>query len=434
MIKNASELLAAFITKQRENAESFSMPHMPTLGSAYEAIAKQGIDQQFVLPPNLDLRVVSGFIEGLPNQIDAMLVRGEGQRYALTDQYIYPARQVLCVLEVKKTLNKAALRDGLAHLAEISRHFLKDFDTRYESDEDLDFSHARSSFEQLTGRLGPRNTQEADSLPIRDRILYGLLARQIHAPVAVLLGFDGYATEQGLRTAVLDIIESKAGNNSDATPELLPSLVTAGAFSVIKCTGQPYVIAGPNDGFIILASARHNIARILLELLWTKISVACNARMPFGPDLDFESLKELLAAKGASRDGHLGFELATYEHSEKKLQRSEVKVWEPTRLSAAAVYIAELVSFRFGSLKLDASLADDIRNEHQVELDAAVQELVDTQTYCRSQTELRAIGSGAAIASLEDGTGYADRYRDRLQIWCDQKGLDVTFMSHVLVD
>lgn len=62
MIKNASDLLSAFIAKEREKVETISMPHMPTLGDAYEAIAREGIDQQFVLPPDLDLRVVSGFI------------------------------------------------------------------------------------------------------------------------------------------------------------------------------------------------------------------------------------------------------------------------------------------------------------------------------------------------------------------------------------
>jgi len=41
MIKNASDLLTAFIAKEREKVEAISMQHMPTLGSAYEAIAKR---------------------------------------------------------------------------------------------------------------------------------------------------------------------------------------------------------------------------------------------------------------------------------------------------------------------------------------------------------------------------------------------------------
>ena len=74
------------------------MPHMPTLGSAYEEITKQGIDQHFAIPKHLDLKVVSGFIElsgkMLPEQIDCMLVFGEGKRFGITEQYIYCTDQV----------------------------------------------------------------------------------------------------------------------------------------------------------------------------------------------------------------------------------------------------------------------------------------------------------------------------------------------------
>ena len=68
------------------------MPHMPTLGSAYEAITKSAVDNTFVLPPNLGLSVVSGFVRVgevmLDNQIDCMLIYGKGERYGLTDEYI----------------------------------------------------------------------------------------------------------------------------------------------------------------------------------------------------------------------------------------------------------------------------------------------------------------------------------------------------------
>ena len=75
MIKSASELLGAFMASERRDVDAISMEHMPTLGSAYEAIVSSGINSKFVLPPELDLRVVSGFIKGLKNQIDCMLNR-----------------------------------------------------------------------------------------------------------------------------------------------------------------------------------------------------------------------------------------------------------------------------------------------------------------------------------------------------------------------
>lgn len=433
MIKNASELLAAFIAKERAEEEKFSMPHMPTLGEAYEGIARDGIDQEFVLPPNLDLRVVSGFIEGLPHQIDCMLVRGDGVPYSRSGKHYYKAAQVLCVMEVKKTLNKAALVDGINHLAEIQKHCLADFDRRYESDEVFDFSQAQCSYERLTGRIAPRSAKQIDSLPDHERLLFGILARHAFVPVTVLLGFDGYATENGLRTAMVDVVEDNTGANSVASPDLLPSLITAGRFSLLKCTGQPYLLAGPKGWLVVQASARHNIARILLEFLWTKISVFCKVRMPFGQDLDYENIKELLLVQSMTHNGQQGFKVRAEEMSEKALQRTEVKIWKPAKISPAAVDLAQRLAFFGGQLDLGDALKSHLRKEYQVALDDAVQELIATYAYCRSEETLQIIGDEAYVTILDDDSGYADIDLGRLQTWCEQQGLKGGFISVIRV-
>ena len=78
MISKASELLELFIQEETKKLAGIKMPHMPTLGSAYEEVTKQGIDKDFAIPKHLDLSVVSGFVsiasEMLPEQIDCMLV------------------------------------------------------------------------------------------------------------------------------------------------------------------------------------------------------------------------------------------------------------------------------------------------------------------------------------------------------------------------
>ncbi|PUA18622.1 DUF6602 domain-containing protein [Glaciimonas sp. PCH181] len=429
MIKNASELLTSFIAAERKNVELINMPHMPTLGSAYEAIANAGIENEFVLPPNLDLRVVSGFIEGIPNQIDGMLVRGEGQRYGLTDQYIYPIEQVLCVLEVKKTLNKSDLIDGIQHLAAVQRLFSQRFSARIEAGEEFDFHLARESYAKLTGRAGPRTDAALDALPAPDRLLFATLARHLYAPVTVLLGFDGYGTEHGLREAMVDIVESNLGNDSDTSPDLLPSLITAGTFSLVKCTGRPYLVSGPKDTWVLLASARHNVARILLEFLWTKISVFCEVCMPFGLDMDHENIKELLLARGACKDERVGFELRSFSYSEKKLRRAAVTVWEPVKLSAGAIALAEFVFFKGGRLELEQSLDNYIQREHCVALDDVVAELVGTSTFCKRENTLQKVTGQALIASFDDGTGYVDMDAARLRAWCDGQGFKPHYMN-----
>lgn len=431
MIKNASELLTSFIAAERKKVDSIDMPHMPTLGSAYEAIANAGIEHEFVLPPNLDLRVVSGFIEGIPNQLDGMLVRGKGERFGLTDQYIYPIEQVLCVLEVKKTLRKSDLVDGIEHLAAVQRLFIQSFLARIEAGEDFDFRLARESYEKLTGRAGPRTAAALDALRAADRLLYVTLARQIYAPVTVLLGFDGYGTEHGLRKAMLDIVESKLGNDTNISPELLPSLITAGNFSLVKLTGRPYIASVSGDGWVLLASARHNVARILLEFLWTKISVFCNVRMPFGLDMDHENLKELLLARGVCRDEQLGFEVRPFSYPEKELTRAALAVWEPQKLSAGAISLAEFVGMKGGRLELDQSLADYIQREHSVPLEDAVAELVSTSAFCRRENSLRTVTGQALVASFDDGSGYVDIDAARLRAWCDGQGCQLNYVNIV---
>lgn len=434
MIKNASELLTSFIAAERKKVNLFDMKHMPSLGRAYEAIAKAGIENEYVLPPNLDLRVVSGFIEGIPNQIDGMLVRGKGQRYGLTDEYMYPIEQVLCVLEVKKTLNKSDLVDGIQHLAAVQRLFKQSFTARFEAEEEFDFDLARESYEKLTGRAGPRTDAALDALTAPDRLLFVALARQLYAPVTVLLGFDGYGTEHGLRKAMLDIVESNLGDDVDVSPELLPSLITTGDFSLVKCTGRPYLIRGPEGEWVLQASAKHNVTRILLEFLWTKISVFCGVCMPFGLDMDHENLKELLLARSASQGDRLGFELRAFSYSEKKLQRPAVMAWEPTKLSAAAIALAEFVGMRGGRLELGQSLADYIQREHGVALDDAVVELVSTSTFSKRENALQMVTGQVLIASFADGSGYVDLDGARLRVWCDGQGFEPYYMNFIKVE
>ncbi|MGW8304710.1 MAG: DUF6602 domain-containing protein [Achromobacter pulmonis] len=422
MIKNASDLLAAFIAKERKVVDAIPMQHMPTLGSAYEAIAREGINQEFILPPGLDLHVVSGFIKGLPKQIDCMLVQGKGQRYGLTDQYIYPVRQVLCVLEIKKTLDSAALDMGIKHLKNILLHCDTELRSRLDSDEAFDLRSAQSTFQKLTGRIGPLSKWEGLNLPEPDRISFVTFLRQAYAPVTVLLGFDGYSTEHGLRSAMLNFVKSNIDRTTRNVPEILPALIIAGAFSLVKCTGQPYLCRAPNGGWVLLASSRGNVARILLEFIWTKIEVICGIPMPFGSDVDHEYLRELIVARGKSIDGKGVFDFSTHEFSEKDLVRPELTNWEPRRLSAAAIEVAKHLISQTASLKLDLVLSNFIHEKHGVVLNDAVTELVNTHTFCRSETELRPIGSYPIVVECEDGTGYVDLRFDRLNAWSKKQG------------
>lgn len=77
--------MQAFIDYEVSVLADMPMPHMPTLGDGYEVITRDVLREDFALPPDLNLQVVSGFVSiggnMLNNQVDCMLVSGEGRRY-----------------------------------------------------------------------------------------------------------------------------------------------------------------------------------------------------------------------------------------------------------------------------------------------------------------------------------------------------------------
>ncbi len=397
MISHASELLRAFIAAEESKLEGFKMTHMPTLGKAYEAITMAGIDKRFVLPPGLDLRVVSGFVEGSQNQFDCMLVQGEGERYGLTNEYRYPIDQVLCVFEVKKCLTKADLADAINHLAAVQKLHL---DSAYGKRHEKPFSSIRGavrSYERITGKIGPESYRALDAMPLQERTLIGFLERQRHAPVTVVLGYDGYRSESGLRGALLKIMEGEVTKATNTSIDLLPTLMTAGDFSIVKCNAQPYLVHREEDGWVAAASTRHNAALILLELLWTKISSFCDVKMPFGDDMETETLVELFALQALPHGDAFGWQVTTFEYSEAKLDRPQSAPWRPTRLGPAAMTLATQVALGGGAITLDEKLGGYLQKAHGVSLDMAVAELTQGDGFARSVDLLKVTSEATFI-------------------------------------
>lgn len=429
MISHASEILRAFIAAEESKLEGFKMTHMPTLGKAYEAITMAAVDKRFVLPPGLDLRVVSGFIEGSQNQFDCMLVQGAGEQYGLTNEYRYPIERVLCVFEVKKYLTKADLADAINHLADAQKLHLE---ATYEKPNEKPFSSIRSavrSYERITGKIGPESYRALDAMPLQERTFIGFLERQRHAPVTVVLGYDGHRSESGLRGALLKIMAGEVSKSTNTSIDLLPTLMTAGDFSIVKCNAQPYLVHREANGWVAAASTRHNAALILLELLWTKISSFCDIKMPFGDDMETETLVELFALQAVPHGDAFGWNVTTFEYPESKLYRPQSAPWRPARLSPAAISLVNQVAIGGGETTLDESLGAHIQRTHGVSMDTAVTELTQGDGFARSIDKLKVTSEATFVATLDDDSGYLAVDRDKLEKWCATQGLEPIIMT-----
>lgn len=440
MITKASELLELFIQEETKKLEGVKMPHMPTLGSAYEEVTKQGIDKDFVIPKHLDLSVVSGFVsiagEMLPEQIDCMLVHGQGERYGLTEQYIYDIENVLCIFEVKKTLNKADYIDAMDHLAGIRRKFAENFEYKminegYKPNIDA----AKIHFSQITGKAAPEHYSGIHVLSESDAILFYCLVQESLAPISIIQGYNGYKREQGLRKAFIDILEMKkeVAGGSIGIPSI-PSLVISNQYSLVKGNGFPFIVTNDKNEWVAVSSTRYNSAKLIIELIWSKISYRFNIRMPWDDGLYMDSLEPLLVAKVSRAGDKVGWMYNTFEFKEKHLIRDDVNVWKPAPLKKVEVSAISIMAMRGGYFPLDKTMDEYFRGKHESTLDEVSEGLILTQLFMKDGECIRPINSYTHIVTLDDDTGYVSSEKDRLDLWCEQNGIAPNYVSLVLLE
>jgi len=434
VIRKASELLGEFIAVEKRKLDGFDMLHMPTLGAAYEEITKQGIYQDFAIPKGLDLRVVSGFIsiggEMLAEQIDCMLVHGEGERYGLTQQYKYDINNVLCIFEVKKNLRKADYVDALQYLAKIRRKFSDNFEERLINEGyKPDITNARRRFSQLTGKVAPEEYLEIHHLSKADGILFYTLVQESLSPITIIHGYEGYKTESGLRSAFLDILEEAWENGSGWGIPSIPTLVTSNNFCLVKGSGIPFLVVQNKNEWVSVFSTRHNSAKLILELIWSKIGEYFNAKMPWNDGLHMDSVQPLLIAEAREVDETAGWAYRTVEFNEKHMVRGDDNLWSPSWLSKAEISAINIMAAQGGYLLLDNGMNEYLTKNHDMTVAQISDALVLTRQFMRDGEFIRPIHPRTYVITNDDATGFVASEIERFDLWCAENGIEPHYMS-----
>ncbi|KMY01673.1 hypothetical protein V476_11175 [Pseudomonas syringae KCTC 12500] len=434
MIRKASELLEEFIEVEKRKLDGFDMPHMPTLGTAYEEITKQGLYQDFAIPKHLDLRVVSGFIsiggEMLAEQIDCMLVHGEGERYGLTQQQKYDINSVLCIFEVKKNLRKADYVDAMQHLAKIRRKFADNFEDRLINEGyKPDITNARRRFSQLTGKVGPDEYLDMHHLSKADGILFYALVQESLSPISIIHGYEGYKTENGLRTAFSDILEEAWKSGGGWGIPSIPTLVTSNNFCLVKGCGNPFLVIQNKNEWVSVFSTRHNSAKLILELIWSKIGEYFNAKMPWDDGLHMDSVQPLLIAEAKEIGDAAGWAYRTEEFKEKHMVRGDNNFWSPSKIGKAEISAINIMAMQGGYLPLDDGMSEYLNRNHGVTIEQVAEALVITRQFMRDDGYIRPIHPQTYVITNDDETGYVGSEIERFDLWCAENEIEPHYMS-----
>ncbi|WP_213733798.1 DUF6602 domain-containing protein [Citrobacter europaeus] len=303
-IKNIADLLSAFSLEEKEKIAQQHIKHAPTIGKMYEGLTKDILLNDNIMksfPSELNLRVCSGFFynesEELSNQIDCMLVQGEGERIPHTDDYKYKIKNVIAIFEVKKNLFLSELRDSLNLLEKTDAFF-----DLGKSISDLNFNSIDRSFEKITYKKAP-HFNELDKLNEHDYAVYQALASDQIAPVRIAIGYEGYKTEARFREGFMKYLS----DHEKFRIFKIPSLIISDNFSIIKMNGFPFYCSNPDDQkWVVAASSNCNPLVFVLELIFDKIQQKYGVDLHLHEDILDENTSPLLsiAKKDAKWDAY----------------------------------------------------------------------------------------------------------------------------------
>lgn len=421
MIRDVADMLAALSRAEAAKLAEEDITHAPTIGAMYEGLTREVLER--AVPPGLGLRVVDGFVidgrGGRSGQIDGMLVQGEGRAVPRTGQYDWHVKDVLAVIEVKKTLTSGNLPDAYDQMAGVMERFRAWYDDALFSFED--FAPSLHTFAQITGQAAPHPDQWDAMDPALGHILWILRAEQM-APLRIILGYGGYKTESGLRGAFLDYLETKQ-RIAGYGPLNLPNLIIGEGASIVKLCGFPYSAALNADGsWPIMGSSRLNAQQLLLELIWTKISFMRNITELFGDDLEVEVFPALIRARvveDPEGSGGWGWIYDTNDPKKASLdQVALVEDWAPEEVDAFTFQLLTQCSVSYVDLD-HPDTRTDIASAGLTEAQV-IETLVGTRLVALDGRRLRLVARELMLLASGDRYLAADNNTGRFTRWLDK--------------
>jgi hypothetical protein len=415
MITTIAGLLRELQVTEAEKLKREKMTHAPTIGDMYEGLTKEILGR--TIPDSLDVRVVTGFAVGvnskLSPQLDIMIVRGEGHPIPYTDAFCWPIGKVLAVFEIKKTLFGAALNDGVAKMNAVLALYKEAANTGEIDGANL--MPAVKSFARLTGHF-PLSDEAARALPGGNNVVFDIFKQEQGAPVRIIWGYGGYTDEAGLRKGFIKNM-SQSKDHVTFMPENLPSLIVCNNNAILKMNGQPYVSAMRDDSWQILTSNSENPLRLLLELLWTRLSTELNTSFQMDDTLVMEKLAPFLSVRMELDGDSLKVAYEQNEVSKFDLKSLPERNWKPEPVNINDSILVS-GSTRNGGLDIGDSALRDWAKSESYDLDAAVMRLVDQRILAwTGEKTLRPIANTVMTTIMPDGQISTSDNPDLLSLW-----------------
>ncbi|MCU5493495.1 hypothetical protein OCB70_14025 [Bacillus cereus] len=420
MIVTVSDFLKSLMEKEKELIKKYEIVgHAPTIGDMYEGLTASLLNKS--LFKELDIRVAAGKIrneEGeFSNEIDCMIVEGEGEKIPYTEKYIYNISQVIAVLEIKKNLYKNDLIDSYNKMHKIYK---------IGDQTKIELNGLRDTFRHIVKKELP-NYENVASLPFHEQMIYHSLLMEETLPVRIIFGYYGYKSEFALREAFYNFISdnSEGTEQKGFSPVTFPDLIICRENSLIKLDAMPYIgFIDNNDYWNFYASSGNNPLLLLLEIIWTRLSYKYNIDSSiFGDDLEFETFHPFISGKAIEINGKIAWDCRYNYIGQENLNHNPIKFeWEPEELTEQEASIIYWLC-QNGVLNINMPDFEKWLSKEGMILEDLVLSLKEKGLAYFNNGEFKLLTDECQVVSVNGKLYAADNKAGRLMNWLMQKNL-----------
>ncbi|PEM04625.1 hypothetical protein CN602_07755 [Bacillus cereus] len=413
MIENILDLLEALKEKGINEIEPFlKVKHGPMIGNMYEGLTKKILETAIF--KELDLKVVTGKIFNkngdMSNQIDCMIVEGEGEKLPYSDEYLWDIRNVIAIIEVKKNLYSDELESAYLNLKSAADLKLPE--------ENMKISLLRDSYKSIVHEELPLHN-DVEKLPFHKQMIYHSLVMDSYIPARIIFGYTGYKGEHNLREAFVKYLKENLNQKGFGVVSF-PNLVICDEYSLIKTNGMPYATPIEADDFwVFYCSYNKNPLLLMIEILWTRISYKYKVTDIFGDDLKMQGLRPLLKGKAIHKKKRIGWEYNVIEISKDQLEQFvESYEWSPVFLEETQFTVINGLCMGM-SANINDSNFTKIISANQTNVEQFIKDLVNTNlVYIDSNGDISLLTDECICMILPDGRLVAGENKDnRLMNW-----------------
>jgi len=410
MIETVSEFLEEFKKKGLNEIASKDgdITHTVTIGNMFEGLTSELLNRSIFKGLNIKI-VNNSFIYNdsgvLSKEMDCMIVIGDGQKISFSNQFKYHIKDVVGVIQVKKRLFKDSLDDAHQNLKSV-------IDTAEPRDGEMYMRRIQmDSYKLLMGKVMPL-TKDISKKSWREQMIFHFLLMQSFWPIRILIGYESYKTEFGLREGFVNHLDDlvKDGPRAGYNPISFPDLMICGENSIIKNIGMPFGYPIQNDQefyWEILQTTNNRPMYLLLEMIWTRLSYRFGLGSEiFGDDFALDAFHPFLNCKERKMDEmNYGWEYNYHGLTRKELSKPLVPIdWKPIEINKVeSTILFTLINTH--KIKCDKDLIEYLEKE-KVTLDDFAEGLSKKRIAYKEGNEIILLMDLPIISFATDGKTY----------------------------